>query len=303
MLPQKAGLIPQTQLSEWAHLHAHVVWVYEGAVDPAWRDVAVNTPNHAAWLVREGSVEVVQGERSWRAGPGEWMFPPHRDRAQHFSADARILSVRFRAVWPTGEDLFNEGLGVVTPSGRFPALERTAVRLARFVAENFPATTVDLMQASASLVINLQLQTLFSQWFEAAVATLLANGLVPSRIGKMDTRLIRAVKILDRQALSSPIPEASLAESVGLSVSQLNRLFVRQFGVSSRTFFERRRHAHAAAALASSPLSIKEIAYELGFSSLPHFSAWFGRWQGESPRSFRNQRHGHGAARTGTDDK
>ncbi|HEY0944237.1 MAG TPA: AraC family transcriptional regulator [Opitutaceae bacterium] len=285
-------LVPQTQLSDWAHLHAHVVWVYEGAVNPVWRDLSVNTPNHAAWLMRAGSVEVIKGARTWRAGPGEWMFPPHRDRTQRFSPDARILSVRFRAVWPTGEDLFDEGLPVVLPAQRFPTLGRTAAKLARFVDRHFPATTVDLMQASASLSTSLRLQMLFSQWFEAAVTTLLASGLVPSRIGKMDTRLIRAVKILDRQSISTPIPEAVLAGLVGLSVSQLNRLFVRQFGLSSRAYFERRRHQHASAALASSPLTIKEVAYELGFSSLSHFSAWFGRRQGESPRRFRNQRPG-----------
>jgi AraC-like DNA-binding protein len=32
---------------------------------------------------------------------------------------------------------------------------------------------------------------------------------------------------------------------------------------------------------------VKEIAYELGFSSLPHFSAWFRRRNGLSPRAFR----------------
>ena len=52
-------------------------------------------------------------------------------------------------------------------------------------------------------------------------------------------------------------------------------------------YFERRRFQHAIALLESSPRTVKEIAFELGFSSLPHFSAWFRRRQGMPPRAFR----------------
>jgi AraC-like DNA-binding protein len=76
---------------------------------------------------------------------------------------------------------------------------------------------------------------------------------------------------------------------VGLSVSQINRLFLRQFRVSSHGYFERRRQAYAIAALQSSARTVKEVAYELGFSSLPHFSAWAKRRLGHSPRVFRTR--------------
>lgn len=287
--PSLPRLAPKISLSEWAHLHAHLVWIYDGPIDPQWHHFSTLTPNHAAWLIRRGRVEVTQGERSWRANAGEWIFLPHGACFQHFTPDARILSVRFRAAWPTGEDLFNEGLGIVIPASDYPALERAAVRLLRFVARRFPATTVDLMQAHASLQGMLRLQGLFSQWLETTIDAFLANGLVPSRMGKMDPRLLQAVRALDRQALSAPPREPEVAGAVGLSVSQLNRLFKRHFGVSSHGYFEQRRFRHAVASLESSPRSIKEVAHGLGFSSLPHFSAWFSRWNGASPRSFRQQ--------------
>lgn len=286
----KASLLaPKIPISEWAHLHAHLVWIYDGPIDPQWHHFSTATPNHAAWLIRRGHAEVTQGARSWRAGAGEWLFLPHGASFQHFTPDARILSVRFRAAWPTGEDLFDEGLGMVIPAADYPALERAAVRLARFVARRFPATTVDLMQAHASLQGMLRLQCLFSQWLETTVEVFLANGLVPSRMGKIDPRLLQAVRALDRQPLSTSPREPELAGAVGLSVSQMNRLFKRQFGVSSRGYFEQRRYQHAVASLESSPCRIKQIAYALGFSSLPHFSAWFSRRHGDSPRAVRQR--------------
>ena len=136
------------------------------------------------------------------------------------------------------------------------------------------------------------MQTLFSRWLETAITVLTGEGVVPAHRGKIDGRLLSAVRQLERQPLASPVSETTLARSVGLSVSQLNRLFLRQFGVSSRGYFDRRRHRHALAALEESSRGAKEIASDLGFSSAPHFSAWFRRKQGVPPREFRRGRAG-----------
>lgn len=273
-------------LADWASLHAHLMWIYDGPVDSHGHGVTT-AYDLTAWLLRRGSVEVRSGAQRWHARAGEWLFPPAGERWQSFSADARIVSVRFRAKWPTGEDFFKEGLGLKLAGGRHPQLLHTAQPLARFVSRHFPETTIDLMQVPASLEIYLRLQTLFSRWFETVVAVLTAQGVEPSRMGKIDPRLSRAVRSLDRRALSTPISETEVAVTANLSVSQLNRLFVRQFGTSSRGYFERRRHQHAMALLQQSSEGVKQIAYHLGFSSLPHFSAWFRRQQGMSPRMFR----------------
>lgn len=274
-------------LAEWANVHTHLMWCYDGAVDPHGRHGTVHAVDITAWLVRQGSVEVQLGGKTWHAGPGEWLFPPQGERWQHFSDDARILSVRFKAKWPTGEDFFREGLGLALLSSEHPQLLRAAAPLARFVKQNFPKAAIDLMQEPARLETHLRLQTLFSRWFETVVGALTSAGVMPSRMGRIDQRLLRCVRLLDRMPLANSMSETELAASANLSVSQLNRLFLRQFGVSSRGYFERRRHQHALAVLESSSDAVKEIAYALGFSSLPHFSAWFSRRQGVSPREYR----------------
>jgi len=273
-------------LAEWASLHTHLVWIYDGPVSPAGHGAAYSA-HHAAWLLRRGRVEVRQGQQTWRAQAGQWLFPPPGDRWQHFSDDTRLLSVRYRATWPTGEDFFQKGLGISVNAIDHPELLRAATPLARFVARNFPSTTVDLMQSPAPLDLHFRLQTLFARWIETVVMTLTQEGVTPSHMGKIDPRLLDAVRRLDRQPLTEPMAERRLAAAVGMSVTHLNRLFSRQFGVSSRAYFENRRYHHVVDVLENSGSSIKEIAYDLGFSSLPHFSAWFRRRHGLSPREFR----------------
>ncbi|HRE79488.1 MAG TPA: helix-turn-helix transcriptional regulator [Opitutaceae bacterium] len=279
----------QLTLAEWASLHSHLVWAYDGAVSPEGRRGQMHSEHLTAWLIRQGSVKVTQNGHTYRAGKGEWLFPPAGDRWQSFSDNARILSLRFRATWPTGEDLFRNALDHALPEDRYPELLRAAVPLVKFVQTTFPDYGNHLMQAPADLQQHVELQSLFSRWLQTVVATLTNEGLLPSRMGTMDPRLLTAVRALDAAPINVRIPETKLAAFAGLSVSQLNRLFQRQFGVTSLGYSVRRRSQHAHALLEATSRSVKEIAFELGFSSLPHFSAWFRRYHGVSPRALRRK--------------
>jgi AraC-like DNA-binding protein len=289
--PPNPTLVERLPFVEWSNLHAHLTWIYDGTIEARFRRGAIDSPHVTAWLVRRGSVAIKLGAVRLEAKAGEWIFPPSGNLWREFSDDAKILSVRFRASWPTGEELFEEGLGLVFPAKKHPELERAALPLARFTAKNFPHGHRFLMEEPATLAQHLRLQALFARWLEVVVNALTAHGITPSRMGRIDPRLLNAIRIIDRRAISAPFGERALAREVGLSLSQLERLFSQQFGVSPRGYCERRRHEYAIAALQSSPQTVKEIAFQLGFSSLPHFSGWFRRHHGMSPREFRNAKH------------
>lgn len=289
MPTSESRFIEQIPLGEWAHLHAHLIWIYDGPVDPTGRTGLREAPHLTAWLLREGEVELRVRNIKLKARAGQWLFPPPGKVWRQFSGDARILSVRYRASWPSGEELFADGLGVSLPAVEYPELERTAKPLATFVKRQFPTPDIGLLTAPATLDTHLRLQKLFAAWLDASVRALSRAGLVPARMGRIDARLLRAVQLLERHNLGKIFAEKSLADEIGLSVSQLNRLFLHQFGVSSYGYYERRRRQYAIAALRGSARTVKEVAYELGFSSLPHFSAWAKRQLGDSPRDFRRQ--------------
>lgn len=280
--------IDSIPLAEWAYLHAHLIWIYDGPVDPEGRSGSVAAPHLTAWLLRAGSVELRVANRRFNVREGEWIFPPAGQVWRSFSEDARILSVRFRASWPGGEELFSDGLGVRLAAAEYPELERAARPLAAFVRHEFPHPDTHLLNTLATLSTHLHLQALFARWLDVCVSVLTRAGLVPSRMGHIDSRVLRAAQLIERHNLVTPFLEGDLARQLGLSVSQLNRLFARQFGVSSRGYFERRRREYALAALQGSARSIKEVAFELGFSSLPHFSAWSKQRLGRSPRAMRD---------------
>lgn len=283
-------LVDRLPFTEWTNLHAYLVWIYDGEIEPQWRKGVIESPHLTAWLIRRGHVTAEAHNRKFTAVAGQWFFPPSTEALRReFSEDARILSVRFCARWPTGEQLFDKGLGITCEASQHPQLERAARPLAQFAALTFPKGYRLLMEQPATLAQHLRLQALFARWLDAAVCALEESGLTPSRMGRIDTRLLNAVRLIERQTLATIIPERQLAGEVGLSVSQLARLFIRQFGVTPHAYAEQRRYEHALAALRSSPQSIKEIAFELGFSSLPHFSGWFRRRNGNSPRHVRQR--------------
>lgn len=80
---------------------------------------------------------------------------------------------------------------------------------------------------------------------------------------------------------------ARLRETVGLSRSQIDRLCKSKLGMTPRQWCERRSLSQAEQWLRAGRLSVKQIAYELGFVDGSHFSRWFRRQTGQSPTAYR----------------
>jgi len=94
------------------------------------------------------------------------------------------------------------------------------------------------------------------------------------------------------QDLSSPPTIASLARHVLLSESQLKQSFREMFGVSIYQYFQRMRLEKARLLLAGKGRTVKEVAYELGFTNIGHFSRLFERAFHVKPKRFQLDRPG-----------
>lgn len=79
---------------------------------------------------------------------------------------------------------------------------------------------------------------------------------------------------------------AELAELCDLSVRHLTRAFRNSRGRSLGDYIAERRSEHAKKLIASG-MSIKSVAYTLGFSAPSNFTAAFSRVVGETPRQYR----------------
>ena len=136
----------------------------------------------------------------------------------------------------------------------------------------------------ASLLFSLLLTAMMS----AALRDLI-TGEAGRVSGPIPHKLRQAVQYI-RQHYTSHISLAELCAHVGLSPQHLSRLFSRELGMTPVTYINRQRTARARMLINDFPqLSMKEIAYELGFDNPHYFSRLFARLEGESPTAVRER--------------
>ncbi|KIC39054.1 hypothetical protein RA27_18070 [Ruegeria sp. ANG-R] len=104
-----------------------------------------------------------------------------------------------------------------------------------------------------------------------------------------DGRIRMAIQLM-REDLSQPLDVSEIAASIGMSTSQLHRIFIGHTGMSPGKFRRSMQLEHARWLLLNSDRNITQIAMDTGFSDPAHFSRTFSKSYKVSPRSYRSQR-------------
>lgn len=286
---EKSSCHPIQRFRDWSSVRYGLMWSYDGPVLPVGRSGEWSHPDPSCWLIRKGWVEVSAGGARVTAREGEWIFVATPKRLQSFSDDAEILSVHFHFTWPGGEAVVEQPRSVVLKASEHPRLERTAQPLARLVKRHFPHATAFLPEEPCTFSTYLHVQNLLPNWLSAYLDTQFALGVHPRRLGVLDDRVLLAITELDRRSLSEKFSELSLIHSVGIGRSQLNALFFKAMKMTPRQYHERRRLEAAQRLLSNTAMSVKEIAFDLGFGSESHFSHWFREKEKTSPSRYRQK--------------
>lgn len=107
--------------------------------------------------------------------------------------------------------------------------------------------------------------------------------------GRLSEReLGRIYDIIDSASNRTPTTE-ELSNECGISSAHLRRTFKRTTGVTLHRYVADVRLGKARALLAESDLSLKEIAFKLGFSGPCTFSSTFKKASGETPDGYRQR--------------
>lgn len=121
---------------------------------------------------------------------------------------------------------------------------------------------------------------------------MLAAGAEPAARTGRDAWLEKSLRLLaDRDAAGWRTPR-SVARAVGLSYDNFRKQFSAQLGVSPGQYVKRKRIDWACAAIYQAGRSFKEIAEELGFCDVFHFSKAFKQVVGCTPSEFRKKMRG-----------
>ncbi|MEO0496706.1 MAG: GlxA family transcriptional regulator [Pseudomonadota bacterium] len=110
-----------------------------------------------------------------------------------------------------------------------------------------------------------------------------------ARLGVQNPRILQVIEIMESN-LSEPFSLLEVANQIGLSRRQVERLFRREMGRSPARYYLELRLERARHLLLQSSLPIVDIAIACGFVSASHFSKCYRELYGKSPQVERNSR-------------
>ena len=106
-----------------------------------------------------------------------------------------------------------------------------------------------------------------------------------------DQRIRMAIQLM-RDNLSKSLEIAQVADSIGISTSQLSLIFVQKTNMSPAKFRRFLQLEHARWLLLNSDKNVTQIAMDTGFSDQAHFSNVFSKKYGTSPKKFKSRKVG-----------
>ena len=112
--------------------------------------------------------------------------------------------------------------------------------------------------------------------------------------GDVLVHLRRARDHADRR-FTEPLDLETLAGVAGMSRYHFQRLFTATYGISPAAHLSRRRVERAQDLLRATNLTVTEVCYAVGFSSLGSFSSRFRELVGEAPSEFQRRYAATGA--------
>jgi AraC-like DNA-binding protein len=243
--------------------------------------------NSGAWLVRKGWAQVEHDGQRHRAKPGQWLIVKPGRRVQTFSGDARLISIAFDARWPDGSHLFDKGLSVLVDGEDAPELEKL-VRPILQTMQRVNPDTWDARDHVVDLVLFFRIEQLLLRWLIALAKVLEARGILHSGHAAIDERVRSAIDLMHTYDLAEQLDPERLATEVHVSQTHLVRLFRRDLQATPSQYWDRLRIEHARHRLLQPDSRVKEVSIELGFTYLSHFSKWFKRHTGRTPRAMQS---------------
>ena len=126
--------------------------------------------------------------------------------------------------------------------------------------------------------------------FSHLLTQLKAEDLKPNESKKAWLR--QSMKLLSKPQEQTWLPPQVVANQVGLSYENFRKLFTEQTGLPPAKYQRQRKIDRACADIYRGSIQFKELAEELGFCDVYHFSKAFKQVKGQSPSAYRRSVQG-----------
>lgn len=254
-------------------------WAQRKRFGPGWAWChPLRRPYANLWYIVGGRMGVAIGTHGYTLKAGDLAILPAHVAAESWNAgegELEYLSLGFECNWHHIDALMGMD-PFLGPVQMEPEVVATWDRLDKETRGTRPRDS-----AQGMTVLGL-LQLLLAGVMRCTGLDLLQG------LREMDPRLLQAMAWM-RGHLREPIRVEDVAREVHLSPGRLRDLFVQYTSRPFRDVLTRMRMQHAKALLVNSRLPISEIAQEVGYSDVHHFSRAFLRSEGVPPSRYRKR--------------
>ena len=107
---------------------------------------------------------------------------------------------------------------------------------------------------------------------------------------RADRQIVRKAMALLTQSLETPPSIGDLASHVGVSASKIKQLFPMACGMTPYAYLRKLRMEKALMLLCEGEMNVTEVAYDVGYNSISHFTKVFFQYHGLKPSQARSQK-------------
>ncbi len=234
---------------------------------PGKRRERATHPAHILFLPLQGEITITTPTENFSLGPGHMLYlPPH-------------LAHSFKSSGPAGERVIAMIDPKIRSGMRMPG-DPVLLPLSQLIKEILFYLLVHPKTTNSKSLVSVLVETLAECLSSSAQG---ARGLTDHLAGKsLDQRIRRVTGFLQRN-LSQRISVEAVAREAGLSSRNLNRLMLKETGLTPKQFLITARIERAQDLLRAPGSSVTDVALAVGYSSLSQFIAAFRAQTGQLP--------------------
>ncbi len=289
-------------LKSWKSTSFNLNWIYHGTPgNGKYSRLKTHSPCYSHWIICNGELEVSYRNQIKILSRNESYLVPPGPREVKVLPNQVILSMGFFLNNSHGQSLIHStDPQTITPTHTHREPDELRAKTKELHdhihGKTFPTAFThpgfDELQIEAHDYCTFQ--SLLFQWLGILCKRLAPSGMHIDLSEPTDPLIESTSKTLLQNPLAGPISptvKGEITRSNRLGWRRIEQRFAAATGQTIKMFREKQLWNQAQNLVQNDRISLKEIAYQLGFKNPAQFSTWFKKNAGESPARFRTKQN------------